>query len=100
MRGFGLNELSPVDENGEKTGGRHLVVASVELIRDLPRNFGVAVFMDAGNAVNKLGDPLEYAAGIGIRWRLPIVTLGIDIAQPISRSDLNPRIHLNISPQL
>jgi len=100
VRGFGLNELSPVDANGEKTGGRHLVVASVELIRDLPRNFGVAVFMDAGNAVNKLGDPLEYAAGIGIRWRLPIVTLGIDIAQPISRSDLNPRIHLNISPQL
>ena len=100
VRGFGLNELSPVDSNGDKIGGRHLMVASVEVIRDLPRNFGIAVFMDAGNAVNRFGDPLEYAAGIGFRWRLPIVTLGLDVAQPLSRSDLGPRLHLNISPQL
>lgn len=100
VRGFGLNELSPTDANGEKTGGRHLLVGSVEIVRDLPRNFGVAVFFDAGNAVNKLGDPLEYAAGIGIRWRIPIVTVGIDVAQAISKPDLNPRIHLNISPRL
>lgn len=100
VRGFGLNELSPIDENGEKTGGRHLVVGSVEIVRDLPRNFGVAVFFDAGNAVDKLGDPLEYSAGIGIRWRIPIVTVGIDVAQAISRDDLSPRLHLNISPRL
>jgi translocation and assembly module TamA len=100
VRGFGLNELSPVDANGEKTGGRHLLVGSVEIVRDLPRNFGVAVFYDFGNAVNKLGDPLEYSAGIGIRWRLPIVTVGIDVAQALSRDDLDPRVHLNISPRL
>ncbi len=100
VRGFGLNELSPVDAAGEKTGGRHLLVGSVEIVRDLPRNLGIAVFYDAGNAVNKLGDPLEYAAGIGLRWRLPIVTVGIDVAQALSRSDLDPRLHLNISPRL
>ncbi len=101
VRGFGLNELSPVDETtGEKIGGRHLLVGSVEVVRDLPRNFGVAVFFDAGNAVNKLGDPLEYSVGLGFRWRLPIVTVGIDVAQAISRSDLSPRLHLNISPRL
>lgn len=100
VRGFGLNELSPVDANGEKTGGRNLLVGSVEIVRDLPRNFGVAVFFDAGNAVDKLGDPVEYAAGFGIRWRIPIVTVGIDVAQAISKPDLQPRIHLNISPRL
>jgi translocation and assembly module TamA len=100
VRGFGLNELSPVDANGEKTGGRHLLVGSVEVVRDLPRNFGVAVFFDAGNAVDKLGDPLEYSAGIGVRWRIPIVTVGIDVAQSISRPGLQPRLHLNISPRL
>ena len=52
VRGFGLNDLSPVeqatDENGdplvdeddnpvlEKVGGKHLFAGSVELIRDLP----------------------------------------------------------------
>jgi translocation and assembly module TamA len=100
VRGFGLNELSPVDADGNKTGGRHLMVASIEIERDLPRRFGVAVFFDAGNAINKLGDPVEYSAGIGIRWRIPVVTLGLDVAQAISRPDLGPRIHLNIQPSL
>jgi len=100
VRGFGLNELSPVDADGNRTGGRHLMVASIEIERDLPRRFGVAVFYDAGNAVNKLGDPLEYSVGVGIRWRIPVVTLGLDVAQAISRTDLGPRFHLNIQPRL
>jgi translocation and assembly module TamA len=100
VRGFGLNELSPVDANGEKVGGRHLIVGSVEVIRDLPRNFGVALFVDAGNAMDKLGDPLEYSVGVGLRWKLPVVTLGIDVAQAISEGGHNPRFHLNISPVL
>jgi translocation and assembly module TamA len=100
VRGFGLNELSPTDADGNRTGGRHLLVGSIEIERDLPRSFGVAVFFDTGNAVNKLGDPLEYSAGIGFRWRIPVVTLGIDIAQALSQRDLDPRLHLNIQPRL
>lgn len=100
VRGFSLNELSPLDANGERTGGRHVLVGSVEIIRDLPRNFGIAAFYDIGNAVNKLGDPLEYSVGLGFRWRLPVVTVGIDVAQALSRTDTNPRFHLNISPKL
>ncbi len=116
VRGFGLNELSPteqafdpagkpiLDANGNptyiKAGGRHLLVGSVEVIRDLPRNFGLAVFADSGNAINKFGDRLEYSVGIGLRWRLPVVTLGIDVAQALSQSDIGPHFHLNISPKL
>lgn len=100
VRGFGLNELSPIDADGNRTGGRHLLVGSIEIERDLPRRFGVAVFYDVGNAVNKLGDPLEYSVGVGIRWRIPVVTLGLDVAQALSREDLGPRVHLNIQPRL
>jgi translocation and assembly module TamA len=100
VRGFGLNELSPLDADGNRTGGRHLLVGSIEIERDLPRNFGVAVFFDTGNAVNKLGDPVEYSAGVGFRWRIPVVTLGIDVAQALSQSGLDPRLHLNIQPRL
>ncbi len=74
VRGFGLNELSPLDADGNRTGGRHLLVGSIEIERDLPRRFGVAVFFDAGNAMNKLGDPVEYSVGVGFRWRIPVVT--------------------------
>jgi len=100
VRGFALNELSPVDANGNKVGGRHLIVASLEIERDLPRRFAIAAFVDAGNAVNKLSDPLEYSAGLGVRWKLPVISLGIDVAQALSRSGLGPRLHLNITPNL
>jgi translocation and assembly module TamA len=106
VRGFAYNSLSPeepVTRGGitelRKTGGRHLVTGSVEIVRDLPLNLGVAAFFDFGNAFNSFKDPLEYAAGVGIRYRLPVVSIGLDVAKPLS-SDGNIRLHLNITPTL
>ena len=65
VRGYGYEELSPVDAIGNKVGGRHMLTGTVELQRDLPKNLVAAVFVDAGNAFNKFGDPLEYSVGIG-----------------------------------
>ncbi len=97
VRGFGLNELSPKDESGNSIGGRHLLVGTVELERLLPRNFGAAVFADAGNAFNNFGDPLEYSAGLGLRWHVAVASIGIDVAQALSESGRTPRLHLHIS---
>jgi translocation and assembly module TamA len=123
VRGFAFDELSPIDavcqrdskgnlvlvpgsnqcaiQPGKtiKDGGKNLITGTVEIIRDLPHNFGVATFFDYGNAFNHFGDPLEYAAGVGFRVRLPVVTLGIDIAEPLSRN-AGPRLHINFSPKL
>ena len=98
VRGFALNDLSPVDANGQRVGGRDLIVGSVEIERDLPRGFAVATFVDAGNAVNSFREHLEYSAGVGVRYKLPAVSIGLDVAKAISRSDLSPRLHLNIQP--
>jgi translocation and assembly module TamA len=83
-----------------KVGGKDLITGTVEVIRDLPRNFGIAAFVDYGNAFDSFGTPLEYSAGLGFRIRLPVVTLGIDVAQPLSRSGASPRLHINFSPKL
>jgi translocation and assembly module TamA len=107
VRGFGYQTLSPealvTDTSGntqlKDVGGKHLLVGSVELVRDLPRNLAVATFIDAGNAFNHFGDKLEYAAGVGFRYRLPVVSLGVDVAKPLSTSG-NWRLHLNITPKL
>jgi len=99
VRGYGYEELSPVDANGAKVGGRHLLTATVELQRDLPRNLVGAVFMDTGNAFNKFGDPLEYSVGIGLRYKLPFLSVGLDVAQSISESDRGPRLHINFTPE-
>jgi len=99
VRGYGYEELSPVDANGAKVGGRHLLTATVEFQRDLPKNLVGAVFMDAGNAFNKFGDPLEYSVGIGLRYKLPFLSVGLDVAQSISESDRGPRLHINFTPE-
>ena len=100
VRGYGYNELSPTDAAGNKVGGRHLLVGSIEIEHDLPRNFGVAAFFDVGNAFDRFGDPLEYSAGVGIRYRLPFLIMGLDIAQSLSESGRSPHIHLNFMPLL
>ena len=133
VRGFAYNDLSPLQNICEyvvskgvpareecvlnqKAGGKDLVTGSVEFDRDLPRNFGVAVFFDYGNAFNHFGREdqtintaegpievkqplLQYGAGIGFRVRLPVLTLGIDIGQPLSQSG-GPRLYINFSPKL
>ncbi len=138
VRGFAFNELSPTEQvcapqppgqgifnpNGTckaivpgqfiKVGGKFLATGTVEVIRDLPRNLGVAAFIDYGNAFDHLGSQLlytdvngqnhygpllEYSVGVGMRLRLPVMTLGIDIAQPLSRN-AGPRLHINFSPKL
>jgi translocation and assembly module TamA len=96
VRGFGLNELSPVNED-KTTGGRYLLVGTVEVERDLPRNFRWATFYDIGNAMNKLNDTMEYSVGVGLRWHVSIASFGIDVAQPLSVSGRSPRLHLHIS---
>jgi translocation and assembly module TamA len=111
VRGFAYDELSPVQVatvDGAviqvRTGGRNLLTGTVEVERDLPRSFGVAVFTDFGNAFNRFGDPLAVSVGVGLRWRLPVVTVGFDVAQAVEAPGFNPRpgprLHLNISPQL
>jgi translocation and assembly module TamA len=118
VRGFYYNELSPTDpvctpgtlRNGDgtcqsvagfiKVGGKDLITGTVEVVRELPRNLGVATFVDYGNAFDHFGTKLFYSAGVGIRFRTPVLTLGIDVAQPINSPGSGPRLHINFSPKL
>jgi translocation and assembly module TamA len=127
VRGFAFQELSPVDTRtaidpvsglpvtlSVRAGGRHLLTGTVEFERDLPRNLGIAAFTDFGNAfdsINSLQTILAVSIGIGFRWRLPVVTVGIDVAKALHDPwrDALPgppqplpglRLHLNISPRL
>ena len=100
VRGFDLNELAPRDANGDSIGGKHLATGTVEVTRDLPRNFGIATFFDIGNAFDDFKYPqLEYSAGLGVRYNIAVATFGVDVAQPLSESGRGPRLHLYISTQ-
>jgi len=97
VRGFALNELSPTDAQGNKVGGRDLVVGTIEFERDLPRNLRAAVFYDIGNAFDHFSDPLEYSVGVGLRYHISVASIGVDVAQALSEPGRSPRLHLHIS---
>ena len=100
VRGFSLNELSPKDDQGNTIGGENLATGTIEITRALPRNFGVAAFYDIGNAFNSFEDPqFEYSVGLGVRYSIAVASFGVDVAQALSESDRDPRLHLYISTQ-
>ncbi len=100
MRGFGYEELGREDEAGNVIGGEALLAASLEYEIRFLEKWGAAVFYDTGNAFKTFGDPLEYGAGIGARWRSPIGPIRADFAWALSEEGRPFRFHLNIGPDL
>ena len=139
VRGFAWNDLSPfeqvcnpksatgmlpaIDPATQKcnygintyiqTGGKNVATGTIELVRELPKNLGVAVFMDTGNAFNNWPPKLQYSAGVGFRALLPVLTLGVDLAFPLSKecsppnsvgelvcTGTGPRLSISFSPKL
>lgn len=100
VRGYSYQSLGPLDENGDVTGGQYLIEGSIEYEYSINPRWGIALFMDAGNAVNNLDDELERGAGFGLRWNSPIGPVRFDFASAISRADKPWRLHINIGPDL
>ncbi len=100
VRGYRYQSLGPVDESGDVTGGQYLIEGSIEYEYSINPRWGIAVFTDAGNAVNNLDDDLEQGAGFGLRWISPIGPVRFDFASAISREGQPWRLHINIGPDL
>jgi translocation and assembly module TamA len=83
VRGYDFESLG-VEQGGAIVGGRALAVASIEYVKWLERwggNWGVAAFVDAGDAAARFKD-LDPALGygLGVRWRTPAGPLAVDVA--------------------
>lgn len=94
MRGYYVGRLSPMQrQDGDyvPVGGNGLMDGSIELRVDATRKVGLALFLDAGNVSKPdqtgiawiaAADPLmlQYAAGMGLRYRTPVGPLRLDVA--------------------
>ena len=97
VRGYAYQSLGPEDEDGEVIGGKHQLVASVELERALGEKWGVALFYDVGNAFNVFSSmDLQQGVGLGIRRYTPIGPVRLDLARQLGVADPGYRIHLSI----
>lgn len=100
VRGYRLFEISPVNELGKRTGGRHLGVASVEYDRALFGDWGMAAFSDVGYVGNDFNGPISTGVGLGARWRSPVGPLRLDVGVPLSKA-LDPvQVYLILGPDL
>lgn len=100
VRGYAYQSLGPVNENNQVIGGKYLMIGSIEFEHSFSKKWGVALFYDAGNAIDNINDKLERGAGFGLRWKSPVGPVRVDLASALSR-DGNPwRIHFNIGPDL
>lgn len=100
VRGYDFRGLSPTNAQGDRIGGRHLIAGSLEYQYEFIERWRAAVFVDHGNAVDSLTDPLETSLGIGVRWVSPIGPVRLDFARSISDPDQGFRIHFAMGPEL
>jgi len=100
VRGFAYQELSSRNGEGLVQGGRYLVTASAEFEQMLWRQWGMAAFVDTGNAFDDSQQDLKTAAGLGLRWRSPVGPLKLDIAQPLNEPGAEWRLHLTLGSEL
>ena len=98
IRGYGYQEVGP-RVLGTPTGGKNLLVGSAEYERMFSRDWGAAVFVDAGNAFNDVNEGASVGAGLGLRWRSPVGMVRVDVAHGFDSQD-RFGLHINIGPDL
>lgn len=100
VRGYAYNSLGPTNASGEVVGGKHLLVGSVEYDHYFGKHFGLATFLDAGNAFDVGDFDIYQGAGAGMRWRFPFGVLRVDGARALSDPAHRWRLHISIGPEL
>ncbi|HVE90278.1 MAG TPA: BamA/TamA family outer membrane protein [Burkholderiaceae bacterium] len=98
VRGYEYESLG-VKRGGATIGGRALALASAEYVHWLQRwggNWGVAGFVDVGDAADSFGK-LDPAAGVGIgaRWRTLAGPLAVDVAY--GEREKKFRLHFSVA---
>jgi translocation and assembly module TamA len=98
VRGYDFESLG-VEQGGAIIGGRALVIGSIEYVKWLRRwggNWGIAAFVDAGDAAARFGDlDLALGYGLGVRWRTPAGPLAVDVAWGERYQQL--RVHFSVA---
>jgi translocation and assembly module TamA len=98
VRGYGYQEIGP-RVNDRNVGGRNLAVFSVEGERRFTNTWGMAAFVDAGDAFDS-SPQMRVGVGVGLRWRSPVGPVRIDIAHGLDDPASPVRLHLNIGTDL
>lgn len=95
VRGYAYQSLG-VTEGNATVGGRYLAVTSAEYVHWFEGNWGVAAFIDAGNANDERQlFKMNLGYGVGPRWRSPAGPIAVDLAY--GQSDHRVRLQFAVA---
>ena len=101
VRGYAYESIGPTDSDGTVIGGKNLVVASLEYEHRVWGDWGVAAFVDTGDAFDGASPDLKTGVGLGLRWLSPVGPLRVDFASGLDRPPGSAfRFSFSIGPDL
>ncbi|MBL8484160.1 MAG: BamA/TamA family outer membrane protein, partial [Rhodocyclaceae bacterium] len=97
IRGYAYQSLG-TREAGAVVGGRLLATASIEYVHWLQGAWGVAAFVDSGNAFDTRKDfSARTGYGLGVRWKSPAGPLAFDLAYSVHDRTVRPHVAVAIA---
>jgi translocation and assembly module TamA len=101
IRGYSFQSLGPENSYGRVIGGDSMLIASATLEHYFTPRWGIATFIDAGNAYNGASVQAKVGTGIGVRWRSPVGMIRVDVGTPVNDAQRHGvELHLVIGPDL
>jgi translocation and assembly module TamA len=100
VRGYDYKELGAKDAFGNVVGGKFLSVVSAEYDQILFEDYGIAAFVDSGNAFNLDKVRMKTGVGLGLRWYSPIGAIRIDFAIPLNEANSGYQIYFAAGTRL
>ena len=101
IRGYAYQAIGPRNSHGLVVGGQRLLVASGTIEHYFTRDWGMAAFVDSGDAFDGTDFHARTGAGIGLRWRSPVGMVRVDVGVPINNPYYHgAQLHIIIGPDL
>lgn len=95
VRGYDFESLG-VKDGAATLGGRYLATGSVEYIHWFRPQWGIATFIDVGDAADSRRDfDPKVGIGAGARWRSPAGPIALDLAW--GHDDKKVRLHFSVA---
>src|SRR6201991_2929796 len=101
VRGYDYQSIGPRNAFNRVIGGEGLLVGSTEVEHYFTRNWGMAAFVDAGNAFTGTDYSPRVGTGLGVRWLSPGGMIRFDVAVPVGdKNEHGIHLHVVIGPDL